>query len=160
MALHPVLLQIPVIGKCMQSFAISRFSWCFALTQQAGMEIRPSLECSLKATSNGAFIAAEALIWQELKEGESMTDALTASQLFPTDYLQVVATAEETGTIPEQLDRLSHLFDEEARRAMSRLTMLLSGAIWLCVTGLIVFFIFRIAMLYVGTINDAAGMAN
>ena len=89
-----------------------------------------------------------------------MTDALTASQLFPTDYLQVVATAEETGTIPEQLDRLSHLFDEEARRAMSRLTMLLSGAIWLCVTGLIVFFIFRIAMLYVGTINDAARMAN
>jgi type IV pilus assembly protein PilC len=160
MALHPFLLRIPVIGKCMQSFAISRFSWCFALTQQAGMSLRPSLECSLKATANGAFIAAEPLIWSVLKEGESMTDALTASQLFPMEYLQVVATAEETGTVPEQLDRLSHLFDEEARRSMQRMTAFFSGAIWLSVAILIIFFIFRIAMFYVNMLNDAVNMAN
>ena len=160
MMLHPVLLRVPVIGKCMQSFAISRFSWCFALTQQAGMSIRPSLECSLKATANGAFITAEPLIWQELKEGESFTDALRISQLFPLEYLQVVDTAEQTGTIPEQLDRLSHLFDDEARRAMNRLTLFFSGAIWLGVVILIIFFIFRIAMIYVGTMNDALKMVN
>ena len=160
MALHPLLLRVPVIGKCMQSFAISRFSWCFALSQQAGMSIRPSLECSLKATANGAFVAAEPLIWQEMKEGESLTDALTSSQLFPREYLQVVATAEETGTVPEQLDRLSHLFDDEARRAMNRLTVFFSGAIWLAVVILIIFFIFRIAMIYVGTMNDALKMVN
>ncbi|HQX53671.1 MAG TPA: type II secretion system F family protein [Planctomycetaceae bacterium] len=155
MLLHPFLLQVPVIGKCMQSFAISRFSWCFALTQQAGMSIRPSLDCSLKATANGAFIAADALIWDELKSGESFTDALTASKLFPLEYLQVVDTAEQTGTIPEQLDRLSHLFDDEARRAMNRLTALFSGAIWLSVVILIIVFIFRIFMIYVGTMQDA-----
>ena len=158
--LHPFLLRVPVIGKCMQSFAISRFSWCFALTQQAGMSIRPSLECSLTATANGAFIAAAPLIWQDLKEGDSLTDALTKSQLFPLEYLQVVATAEETGTVPEQLDRLSHLFDDEARRAMTRMTVFFSGAVWLSVVGLIIFFIFRIAMMYVGTINDAVKMVN
>lgn len=160
MVLHPFLLRVPVIGKCMQSFAISRFSWCFALTQQAGMSIRPSLECSLTATANGAFIAAAPLIWQDLKEGDSLTDALTKSQLFPLEYLQVVATAEETGTVPEQLDRLSHLFDDEARRAMTRMTVFFSGAVWLSVVGLIIFFIFRIAMMYVGTINDAVKMVN
>lgn len=160
MMLHPFLLRVPVIGKCMQSFAISRFSWCFALTQQAGMSIRPSLTCSLKATANGAFISAEPLIWDELKEGESFTEALAASQLFPREYLQVVDTAEQTGTVPEQLDRLSHLFDDEARRAMSRMTMLFSGAIWFSVVVLIIFFIFRIAMIYVGTMNDALKMVN
>lgn len=155
MALHPLLLRVPVIGKCMQSFAISRFSWCFALTQQAGMSIRPSLECSLKATANGAFVAAEPLIWEEMKEGETLTDALTSSQLFPREYLQVVATAEETGTVPEQLDRLSHLFDDEARRAMNRLTVFFSGAIWLSVVVLIVFFIFRIFFLIAAPYRDA-----
>ena len=160
MALHPVLLRLPVIGKCMQSFAISRFSWCFALTQQAGMSIRPSLECSLKATANGAFVAAEPMIWEDMKGGETLTDALTSSQLFPLEYLQVVATAEETGTVPEQLDRLSHLFDDDARRAMNRLTLFFSGAIWLGVVILIVFFILRIAMIYVGAINDGLKMVN
>lgn len=159
-ALHPVLLRIPVIGRCMQSFAISRFSWCFALTQQAGMSIRPSLECSLKATANGAYIAAEPLIWSELKDGETLTDALSASHLFPLEYLQVVGTAEETGTVPEQLDRLSHLFDDEARRAMRRLTAFWSGAIWLAVVILIIFFIFRIFFLIAAPYQEALDAVN
>ena len=157
MALHPLLLKIPAIGKCMRSFAISRFSWCFALTQQAGMSIRPSLECSLKATANGAFIAAEPTIWRELKDGASLTDALTSARIFPIDYLQVVATAEETGTVPEQLDRLSHLFDDEARRAMTRLTSIISSVIWFFVMCVMAFFIIRFAyIVYIGPMNEFA----
>jgi len=159
MALHPLLLSLPVLGPCMRSFAISRFSWCFALTQQAGMSIKPSLECSLKATANGAFIVAQPLIWQELADGETFVDALTASKLFPGDYLQFVATAEETGTVPEQLDRMSHLFEEEAQRSMNRLTSIFSGAVWAGVAMIVVFFIFRIAMIYVGMLNDAVKQA-
>lgn len=153
--LDPLLLSIPVLGHCMSSFATSRFSWCFALTQQAGMSIRPSLDCSLKATSNGAFIMAEPIIWQELAEGETLTDALSASKLFTTEYLQMVATAEETGTVPEQLDRLSHIFEEDARRSMSKLTSVLSAAVWMFTAGIVIFFIFRIALIYVGMLNDA-----
>jgi type IV pilus assembly protein PilC len=155
MALHPVLLGLPVLGPCMRSFAISRFSWCFALTQQAGMTIKPSLECSLKATANGAFMMAQPLIWQELAEGETFADALTASKLFPGEYLQFVATAEETGTVPEQLDRMSHLFEEDAQRSMRRLTSIFSGVVWAGVAMIVIFFIFRIAMIYVGMLNDA-----
>ena len=155
MALHPVLLGLPVLGPCMRSFAISRFSWCFALTQQAGMSIKPSLECSLKATANGAFMMAQPLIWQELADGETFVDALAASKLFPGEYLQFVATAEETGTVPEQLDRMSHLFEEDAQRSMNRLTAIFSGVVWAGVAMIVIFFIFRIAMIYVGMLNDA-----
>jgi type IV pilus assembly protein PilC len=157
--LHPVILGIPVIGHCMRSFAISRFSWCFALTQQAGMSIKPSLECSLKATGNGAFIMAQPLIWEQLAAGESITDAFTASNLFTTEFLQFVATAEETGTVPEQLDRMSHLFEEDAHRAMKRMTAIMSGTVWFLVAGIVIFFIFRIALIYVGMLNDAVKMA-
>jgi len=158
-ALHPVLLGIPVLGGCMRSFAISRFSWCFALTQQAGMSIKPSLECSLKATGNGAFAAAQPLIWQQLFEGETLTTALTESRLFPTEYLQVVATAEETGTVPEQLDRLSHLFEDDAQRSMERLTSFLGGLIWALVAAFIIFLIFRLALaFYVRPMQEALKM--
>lgn len=159
MALHPVLLGIPVIGPCMRSFAISRFSWCFALTQQAGMSIKPSLDCSLRATANGAFMVAQPLIWQELADGETLTDALAASKLFPNEYIQFVATAEETGTVPEQLDRMSHLFEEDAQRSMNRLTSIFSGVVWAGVAMVVIFFIFRIAMIYVNMLNDAVKQA-
>ncbi len=160
MLLHPLLLQIPGIGGCMRAFAISRFSWCFALTQQAGMSIRPSLECSLRATANGAFISAAPRIWDELNHGEPFADALASSRLFPTTYLQFVETGEQTGTIPEQLDRMSRHFDDDANRALQRITSIFSYLVWLMVAGMIVYFIFRIVMLvYIGPLNAAANEA-
>lgn len=155
MVLHPLFMSIPVVGGCMKAFAISRFSWCFALAQQAGMSIRPSLQCSLKATANGAFIMAEPRIWEELNSGESLADSLASSRLFPLVFLQFVETAETSGTVPEQLDRLSHFFEDDANRAMQRLTRIFSVAVWLFVAGIVIFFIFRLFLFYIGTLNDA-----
>jgi hypothetical protein len=42
---------------------------------------------------------------------------------------------------------------------MQRLTKVLSGLVWFLTAGLIVYFIFRIAMIYVGILNDAVGMS-
>lgn len=157
MFLHPLLMQIPGIGGCMRAFAISRFSWCFSLTQQAGMSIRPSLECSLKATANGAFIMAEPVIWDALNQGETFADALATPRLFPAEFLQFLETAEQTGTIPEQLARMSHHFEEDANRALQRLGAIFSQVIWFLVAGMIIYFIFRIVFLvYIGPLNAAA----
>jgi hypothetical protein len=42
---------------------------------------------------------------------------------------------------------------------MSRLTAILSGTVWVFTAGLIIYFIFRIAMIYVGMLNDAVQQA-
>ena len=57
--------------------------------------------------------------------------------------------------MPEQLDRMSHLFEEDAQRSMNRLTAIFSGVVWAGVAMIVIFFIFRIAMIYVGMLNDA-----
>ena len=75
---------------------------------------------------------AQPLIWQELGDGETFLDPMTASKLFFSDYLQFAATAEETGTVPEQLDRMSDLFKAEAQRSMNRLTSIYSDVGWAC----------------------------
>jgi type IV pilus assembly protein PilC len=154
--LDPMLLSIPVLGKCLRSFAIARFAWCFALTQQAGMSIKPSLQSSLKATANGAFIASIPIVWNELKEGETLADSLAVSKLFPIDFIHFVDTAEQTGTVPETLDRMSHVFDEDAHRAMKTLTVIMARGIWALVALFIIFFIFRLIMvIYINPLNDA-----
>ncbi len=154
MAIDPFLMVIPAVGHCMKSFAIARFSWCFALTQQAGMSIKPSLEASMNATGNGAFIAGIPGIWQDLSEGESLADALRSSRLFPTEYIQIVETAEQTGTVPESLDRMSHRFDEDAHRAMTLMTSILARVIWGLVACFIGFIVISFFMRYVAMINS------
>ena len=154
--LDPILMKIPVLGKCMRSFAIARFSWAFALTQQAGMRIEPSVTQSFKATANGAFAMGRDVAWQRLKEGESLTDSLEATRLFPDDYIHTVHVAESSGTVPEALDRLSPQFEDEAQRSLRALTAMLGWGTWAIVAIFIVYMIFNIALQYVGMLNRAA----
>lgn len=154
--IHGLLLKIPVIGDCMRSFAVARFAWAYALTQQAGMDIKTSLEASLKATSNGAFIAATPLVTTMVMEGEDLTDACRATKLFPADVIEMMHVGETSGTVPETLQHLGPQFEERARRALSFLTTVFAGMVWLFVAILITFFVFRIALFYIGMLNAAA----
>lgn len=152
--LDPLLLKIPVLGNCLRSFAIARFSWAFALTQQAGMPIGPSIESSFRATGNGAFISAGSLVKAMVNAGEPFHDALQETALFPGEYLHMVEVAETSGTVPEMLDRLSPEFEDQARRALSTLVTALGWVIWLIVAIFIVIIIFSIALWYIGLINE------
>ena len=158
--LHQLFMRIPVVGGCMESFALARFSWALHLTQEAGMPIDDSLDASFKATSNGAFMGAGSRIIAAVQQGETLTDAFHESGLFPADFVAIVQVAETSGTVPEALHRLSPQFEEQARRSLSALTAALGWLIWMLVAGFIIFLVFRIALWYIGMINDAVKQAN
>jgi len=151
-----MLMKTPVVGKCLQSFAIARFSWAYALTQQSGMSVAPSLDASLKATGNGAYLAAASRIRQRVLDGDELSEALDFEDLFPEEFLHVVHVGESSGTVPEALERLSPQFEDQARRSLRTLAMALGGAIWVTVAVFIIFFIFRIVLWYVGMLNTFA----
>ena len=151
--LDPLLMKIPLVGGCMRSFAIARFSWAFYLTQQTGMPIERSLDASLRATANGAFIEASRVIRDRVRSGERLTDALAASGLFPEEFLHMVDVAETSGTVPEALHRLSPQFEEQARRRLAALTVALGWLIWLMVAIFIIVLIFNVVIrAYIGPI--------
>ena len=152
---HSLLLKIPVIGGCLRSFAMARFSWAFALTQQAGMSIEPSIESSLKATGNGAFAAMTPKVTAMVAAGEDLSYSLQETNLFPREYLELVRVGEATGTVPETLERLSPQLEDQARRSLSAMTAVLAWVIWGMVATIIIFFIFRIAFMYINLLNDA-----
>jgi len=154
--MDPILMKIPVLGHCMRSFAIARFSWAYYLTQQSGMPIKDSLDASFRATANGAFIGASDSICVNIMEGEDLTTALAGSRLFPDDFVEMVSVAETSGTVPEALYRLSPQFEDQAQRSLKALTRAMAVLVWLVVAGFIVFFIIRFVRWYVNMISDAA----
>jgi type IV pilus assembly protein PilC len=154
--LDGLLMKIPVLGGCMRSFAIARFSWAFALTQQTGMPIARSLELSFRATSNGAFVGASPQVRELVMNGEELGASLDASRLFPDEYLSIVNVAETSGTVPEALARLSPQFEEQARRSLTALAIALGWLVWMAVAGLIIFIIISFFIQYANLINRAA----
>ena len=154
--LDGVLMKIPVLGGCMRSFAIARFSWAFALTQQTGMPISRSLELSFRATGNGAFVGASSGVCDRVLNGDELSTALNEARLFPEEYLSLVQVGETSGTVPETLQRLSPQFEEQARRSLAALAIIMGWLVWSIVAVFIIFIIFSFVLKYVGMINAAA----
>ncbi|MDQ3333099.1 MAG: type II secretion system F family protein [Planctomycetota bacterium] len=154
--LDPILLKIPAVGGCLRSFALARFSWALALTQQTGMGLDKCLDTSLRATSNGAFAGEIPRVVAMVRSGEELPVALAATGLFPETYIQTVEVADTSGTIPETLERLSPKLEADARRSLAALVIASGVGIWLIVAAFIIFLILSLASFYIGMINDAA----
>lgn len=151
--IHALLLGVPVLGPCLRSFAIARFAWAYALTQQAGMRIVPSLESSLKATANQAFIAATPRMSALINQGEDFSTVLQDSRLFTKELEEMVEVAETSGTVPEMLERMSPRFEDQARRSLSMLAAALGWLVWALVAGFIIVAIFSLARFYLDTLK-------
>ncbi len=152
--LDPILMHIPVVGQCMRSFAIARFSWAYYLTQEAGMPIADSLDASFRATANGAFLAAAPMVRQLVMSGSDLSSALAAVDLFPQDFLHMVHVAETSGTVPEMLHRMSPQFEDAARRSLNALAAAIAWLVWLAVAGFIIFIVFTIFMWYLNQLSQ------
>lgn len=153
-SLHSLFLVIPALGPCLRAFAIARFSWAFSLTQKAGMRVVPSLEASLNATANQAFIGAGPRMFSLIREGEDLSVALSDSNLFPEEFLQMVQVAETSGTVPEMLAHMSPQFEETARRSLKTLSTAVGWCVWALVAAFIIYAIYNMFLLYLGALKE------
>jgi type II secretory pathway component PulF len=144
---HEVLLRLPVIGPCWSAIALSRFCLAMRLTMNTGIPITRALGLSLRGTGNEAFALRADQVKEALRDGEDLAQALSETGIFPQNFLDILANAEEGGRVPEVMRHQAEFYADEARRRLTILTHVASGAIWLIVSGMLIFMIFR---LYLG----------
>jgi type II secretory pathway component PulF len=143
-----ILLRIPVVGPCMKAFALGRFTLALRLTLETEMSILEAMRLSFRAMSNGAFAARAPLVLASLKEGNDLSLALAGASLFPIDFQNIVAVAEESGRLPEVMHQQARYYQEEAGRRLAALTKMAGYAVWLLYVIFMVVAIFRLASSY------------
>jgi type IV pilus assembly protein PilC len=143
-AVHELLLRLPIIGPCLSAIALWRFCLALRLTMNTGMSMTRALRLSMRATGNDAFAVRAETVRVAMQEGEDLGQALRETGVFPADFLDIVANAEEGGRVPEVMQHQSEYYADEARRRLTILTHGASAAIWLIVAGTMIFLIFKI----------------
>jgi len=147
-AFDAVLLRVPVLGPCVEALVLGRFAVGLQLTLETGMPIQRAMRLSLEATGNAAFAAHADTINQALKGGEALTAAVSRCRLFPGEFVNMIAVAEEGGRVPEMMRHQAEYYYEEATRRLTTLTKLMTFGIWLLYAIFMIIAIFRIANSY------------
>ncbi len=119
------------------------------------MDLRQALALSLRSTQNVRYSSQIEPVWQSIRSGREMYEALEATGVFSRRFIDAIEVGERSGRLSETLSLLASQYQDEARAAISMLTRIAGFAVWLLVAGLLVMLIFRMAGSYVNMLNDA-----
>ncbi|MEL6106266.1 MAG: type II secretion system F family protein [Planctomycetota bacterium] len=152
----PIVYLVPKVGPSLQTITLSRFTRTLSLALAAGLDPIRSVKLSLDSTDSAYYRSGGSIFESAIRDrGDTMAGGLRSTDLFPDPFLQLVEVAELSGTESESIDHIANEYEEQARGAMRVLSGVATGVIWVVVAGCLIFMIMRIAMTYVGGINDA-----
>ena len=125
-------LKMPAIGPVISKLAIARFSRTLGTLVSSGVPILQALMI-VKETSGNVIVAnAIAAVHESVKEGETITAPLEASNVFPPMVVSMVDVGEQTGALPEMLLKIADTYDDEVDNAVAAMTSLLEPIMIVC----------------------------
>jgi type IV pilus assembly protein PilC len=118
-------LHFPILGPVISKVAISRFTRTLGTLVSSGVPILQALTI-VKETSGNVIVGdAVGAVHESVKEGETITAPLEASNVFPPMVISMVDVGEQTGALPEMLMKIADNYDDEVDNAVSAMTSLL-----------------------------------
>lgn len=139
-SLSRLMIKIPLIGKVIYCFNLSRFSRMLNMSLSSGIPIIRSLELSIASMSN--YYMRESLkdVAKEVAKGKSISLVLADSKIFPEMFVNLINTGEKSGELEKILIMLSEIYDRQAMGIVN-LWLRLIEPLAILIIGLIVAFI-------------------
>lgn len=149
------VLRLPILGGALRALSIARFAWTLHITMGTALDVKHAISLSLASTHNVEFTDQAARMDAVINRGHPIHEAMTEARIFPIELIHTVQVGEESGRLEETLAIVARQELESARSALTVLTRGAGWVVWLLVAGLIIALIFRMAGVYIGTINQA-----
>jgi type IV pilus assembly protein PilC len=122
-------LNVPVFGPLQKKVAISKFSRTLSTLVRSGVPILQALEIVSKTAGNVVVESTVNKVRDNVKEGESISEPMERSGIFPPIVTRMVSVGEKTGELEKMLNKIADFFDEQVDVMVDSLTSLLEPMI-------------------------------
>lgn len=130
-------LSLPMFGELIKKVAIARFSRTFGTLIRAGVPMLNALEV-VKDTAGNAVVARSVdKIYDEVRQGGSISAPMAKSKIFPPMVTQMVAVGEETGRLDDMLSKVADFYDMEVENSVEQLTSMLEPIMVVGIGGIV-----------------------
>ncbi len=118
-------LKIPLIGPIIAKTSITRFSRTLGTLLGSGVAVLQALNIVKETSGNAAVSRAISTLHDAVKEGEGISNPLKQTNIFPEMVVSMIEVGEETGKLPEMLDKIAETYDDEIDNAVTALTSMI-----------------------------------
>jgi type II secretory pathway component PulF len=128
--LERTLLRLPGVGRVLARFALVRFCRMLGTLLGAGVPLVTALRVARQAIGNQTLADAINVSIEEVQQGKPLAQSLASCrQLFPATVIEMVAVAEESSRLDQELIRLATAYEADLDRQLRMLVALVEPAL-------------------------------
>ena len=136
------LLKLPVVGELIRKIAVAKFCRTFSTLVSSGVPVLQSLDIVGKTSGNKVVEEAVVKSKKFVQEGESLSEPLSRSGVFPPMVVRMISVGEKTGRLEEMLTKIAQFYEEEVNTAVAGLTSMIEpliiGFLGIVIGGIVV----------------------
>ena len=130
-------LALVVFGALLRKTATTQFCRTLACLTRAGVPILSAMDIARAVLRNGVMDRAVAQARHRLEEGELLSAALGAQNVFPHTAITMMAIGEETGRMHVMLAKIADFYEAEVTTTLKTLTAMVEPLMILVVGGIV-----------------------
>lgn len=155
--LGAIALRVPVFGELLRQIETTRFARVLGALLGAGVDYGAALDLTAGAMQVAPMQSAVRASKRDVASGQELSRSLGRSGYFSDEALALIETGEETGELPECLDKLADATEEQVSYKVKNLGSLVQPLILMVLGG----FAFFIALAFVSAyVSVLTGLAN
>ena len=116
------VFKVPKIGSFVRIVTVSRFARTFGTLMSSGVPILQAMTITRDTLDNVVLREALDRVHDRVRDGDTLAQPLEQTKVFPPMVCSMVQVGEETGQLPEMLNRVADNYDEEVDNAVGALT--------------------------------------
>ena len=120
-----IKFNAPLLGPLISKSSIARFARTLGTLMGSGVPVLQALQIVRDTSGNEVVATAIQTVHDAVKEGESMAAPLDATKVFPSMVISMIEVGEETGKLPEMMEKIANTYDEEVDLAVEALTAMI-----------------------------------
>ena len=118
-------LRMPLFGSLIRKSIMARTCRTLSVLLNAGIPLIEAMETVSKVSGNSVIESAMTDATQRMRNGGTIAETLRETGHFPGMITQLVATGEESGTLPTMLARAATYYEQQVDQAVATLSSLI-----------------------------------
>jgi type IV pilus assembly protein PilC len=118
-------LRIPLFGQLIRKAIMARTCRTLSVLLNAGITLLEAVETTAHVSGNKIIERALLTSARQMQDGSTIAESLRRTGEFPAMVIQLVATGEESGTLPAMLGRAATYYEQQVDNSVATLSSLI-----------------------------------
>lgn len=152
--LDNLALYVPVLGPLLAKIDTTRFARTLSALLEGGVDVGQSIDLTADVLQLTPFRNAVRNAKGAVMEGDDLSTSIAGTRVFAHDVIAILESGEETGAVPEALERLADDYEEQVTYMVKNLGNLIQPLLMIFLGGVVLFIILAVILPYISVITS------